>query len=614
MRKTFLVWMLVFMAAAFVVAFFATFYLQTDIAAENAKSLIFLKVDDLVKQLEINQKNVEEIRAESDSNALAKARAFAQMLKLDPSLAQDPQRIEQIREALDVDELHVSDKNGILIGSSLQSYIGYDYASDPQSAAFLPAMTDKSFELAQDPQPKGIDKQIFQYAGVARLDEPGIVQIGYSPEKLSHAMEVADVKNLALGFRIGKSGSVMILDINGKIISTSEESFLGSSLGEYGLDDKSFKGREGSFISDAKKSLVAYKQFADYLIVGQLPSDEMYLDRDNSITVLIAFNILLFAVIFILTAMLVQRVVISGIQRVNRSLAKITDGDLGEVVDVCTNAEFVSLSNGINTMVDALKAAIKEVASRIDAELAFANAVQLSVLPSNSPSFEGQDMFRVHGSMYAAKKIGGDFYDFFMIDKDHLCFVIADVSDKGIPAALFMMLSKSLIKSFALTGLAVDEVFCNANNALCENNGANMFVTAFIGILNLATGSLEYCNAGHNPPLIKTKEGVYEWLPSKRSFVLAGIQDIQYPKMRITLQRGEKLFLYTDGVTEAMNKKGKLYGDSRLVDFINTSSDDLSQSDLIAAVKADVDRFADGAEQADDITMLAVEYIGREGE
>ncbi len=612
MRKTFLIWMLIFMAGAFVVAFFATFYLQTDQAAENAESLIFLKVDDLIKQLEINQDNVEEIRAESDRNALAKARALAQMLALEPSLAQDPQKLEQIRDALDVDELHVSDENGILIGSSFKNYVGYNYAADPQSAAFLPAITDKSFELAQDPQPKGISREMFQYAGVARVDEPGIVQIGYSPEKLSHAMEVADIKNLTPGFRIGKSGSVMISDINGTITSTSEDAFLGSSLSEYGLGFENFEGEKGSFFSETKKTMVAYKKAGDYLIVGQLPDNEMYFDRDNSITVLVAFNVMLFAVIFILTALLVQRVVISGIQKVNRSLAKITEGDLGEVVEVCTNAEFRSLSNGINTMVDALKEAIKEVASRIDAELAFANAVQLSVLPSDSSPFSDQDEFHVHGNMYAAKKIGGDFYDFFMIDKDHLCFVIADVSDKGIPAALFMMQSKSLIKSFALTGLTVDEVFYKSNNALCENNGANMFVTAFIGILNLETGTLEYCNAGHNPPLIKEQNGAYEWLPSKRSFVLAGMQDIQYPKMQMSLQKGDKLFLYTDGVTEAMNKEGKLYGESRLADFLNTSPDNLCLSDLITAVKTDVDGFADGAEQADDITMLAVEYIGRE--
>ncbi len=606
MRKTFLFWMLLFMAGAFVVAFFATFYLQTNQAAENAKSLIFLKVDDLIDQLEINQKNLQEIRAESDSNALAKARAFARIIEIDPSTVTSILKMDLAKRALDVDELHVSDENGILVGSTQQAYIGYDFAADPQSAAFMPAITDKDFELAQDPQPKGINKQMFQYVGVARRDAPGIVQIGNNPERLYHAMQVADIKNLAPGFRVGKSGSVMITDLSGTILSTGEEAFLEKPLDEYGLPMAQFSQNEGSFFSETKKMMVAYKRTGDYLIVGQLPDTEMYLDRDNSITVLIAFNALLFAVIFILIATLVQRIVISGIQKVNRSLKKITDGDLDEVVNVSTNAEFRSLSGGINSTVGALKEAIKEVASKIDAELAFANAVQLSVLPTGALS-SGHGC-HVHGDMFAAKKIGGDFYDYFLIDNHRLCFVIADVSDKGIPAALFMMQSKSLIKSFALTGLGVEEIFFRANNALCENNGANMFVTAFIGILNLNTGALEYCNAGHNPPLIKKADGLYERLPSKRGFVLAGMADVPYAKSQTMLQAGDMLFLYTDGVTEAMNHDGQLYGEARMTDYLNKFNADMKLPDMISAVKADVDRFADGAEQADDITMLAVQF------
>jgi sigma-B regulation protein RsbU (phosphoserine phosphatase) len=197
-----------------------------------------------------------------------------------------------------------------------------------------------------------------------------------------------------------------------------------------------------------------------------------------------------------------------------------------------------------------------------------------------------------------------------MIDKDRLCFVIADVSDKGIGAALFMMQSKSLIKSFALTGLPVDEVFFKANNVLCENNGANMFVTAFIGILDLSTGVLDYCNAGHNHPLIKRAQGSYEPLNSKRGFVLAGMPDMPYSKTQTMLKANDKLFLYTDGVTEAMNRESQLYGETRMTDYLNSLESGKSLSDMITAVKADVDRFADGAEQADDITMLVVAYEG----
>jgi methyl-accepting chemotaxis protein len=188
------------MSVAFIAAFSLSFYVQTNQTSENAKTLILLKVDDVEKQLALNQQNLVEIRSESDANALAKARAFAQMLTINPGLVTKPVELEKIRKLLDVDELHVSNEKGILIGGTVESYIGYDYTADSQSAVFMTAITDINFELAQDPQPKGINKEVFQYVGVARIDAPGIVQIGYKPDKLYHAMEVADIKSLAAGF------------------------------------------------------------------------------------------------------------------------------------------------------------------------------------------------------------------------------------------------------------------------------------------------------------------------------------------------------------------------------------------------------------------------------
>ncbi|MDD3363711.1 MAG: SpoIIE family protein phosphatase [Syntrophomonas sp.] len=612
MRKTFLTWLLVFMATAFMAAFAVSFYVQTNQASENAKTLILLKVDDVEKQLELNQQNLADIRAESDANALAKARAFAQMLAIDPELVSQTEELEKIRKMLDVDELHVSDGKGILIGGTMESYIGYDFASDDQSSAFLPAITEKDFELAQDPQPKGINKEVFQYVGVARIDTPGIVQIGYRPEKLSHAMEVADIKNLATGFRVGKSGSVMIVDQMGEIVSVANPALLGQTLVAYGFEENSIKDSEGSFIAEitGKKMLCAYKTYQGYLIIGQLPAEEMYLNRNSTITLLLVFNIILFAVIFALIAKLVQIVVINGIYKVNGSLGKITEGNLNEVVNVCTNEEFQSLSHGINTMVDALKAAITEAASRIDSELAFAKAIQLSALPSNFPAFPDREEFDVFAGMNTAKEVGGDFYDFFMINEEKLGFVIADVSGKGIPAALFMMVSKSLIKNYALAGLSVCEILSKANNTLCENNEANMFVTVFIGILDLKTGKLNYASAGHNPPLIQKEQGKFEWLSVKPCFVLAGMEDVPYAEQQIMLSPGDRLFLYTDGVTEAMNKVGQLYSDGRLHDLLKGMPPELDLTEMLAYIKADVDCFADGAEQADDITMLALEYRG----
>ena len=612
MRKTFFTWLLIFMSVAFIVAVLVSFNVQTKQAGENAKTLIFLKIEDVEKQLEQNLQNLAEIRAESDSNALAKARAFAEMLAINPKLVDQPAELERIRILLDVDELHISNEKGILISGTVKDYIGYDYASDKQSAAFMPLINDKALELAQDPQPKGIDKVMFQYVGVSRIDAPGIIQIGYKPEKLARAMEVANIGNLAPGFRVGKSGSVMIAGYMGEIVSIANPAYLGKTLQDYGFSDTSFLQPQGTFIANigGRETLCAYKNYRGYLIIGQLPVNEMYLNRDSTITTLVIFNVILFAIIFLLIAKLVQVVVINGIFSVNRSLAKITEGDLTEVVNVATNEEFQSLSNGINTTVEALKTAIKEAESRIDSELDFAKAIQISALPSHFPAFPERGEFDIYAAMYTAKEVGGDFYDFFLINEEKLAVVIADVSGKGIPAALFMMVSKSLLKHYALTGLSASEIMTKANDSLCENNEANMFVTAFIGILDLKTGQLTYANAGHNPPLIRKADGEYQWLPVKSGFVLAGMEDIVYRQQEGMLEAGDRLFLYTDGVTEAMNKSDQLYTDGRLLKLLNGLPAETDLVEMITGIKSDIDRFADGAEQADDITMLVMEYRG----
>ncbi|HYH01695.1 MAG TPA: hypothetical protein VEC37_01195, partial [Bacillota bacterium] len=196
MRKVFLTWLLVFMTAAFILTFYTSYYVQSGQAYKNAEKLIYLKIDDVVKQIKINQKSLREIREESDSNALAKARSLAKMIEMNPAILRNFAQLEKIRLLLEVDEIHVSDNRGILISGTKKDYIGFDFASAQQSAAFLPAIRDKQFELAQDPQPKGINHEMFQYVGVARQDAPGIVQIGYIPERLAKAMDVVAIKNL----------------------------------------------------------------------------------------------------------------------------------------------------------------------------------------------------------------------------------------------------------------------------------------------------------------------------------------------------------------------------------------------------------------------------------
>ena len=246
---------------------------------------------------------------------------------------------------------------------------------------------------------------------------------------------------------------------------------------------------------------------------------------------------------------------------------------------------------------------------RIGAELDIATHIQSSMLPCIFPAFPDRKEFDIYASMNPAKEVGGDFYDFFMVDDRHLAVVMADVSGKGVPAALFMVIGKTLIKDHTQPGVSLGTVFSDVNNLLCASNSEGMFITAFEGVLDLVTGEFSYVNAGHELPFLY-REGRFQAYKIKPGFVLAGMEDIHYSEGVLTLEPGDKIFQYTDGVTEATNAHNELYGMERLDTVLNGNSQRLPD-EIIDAVKEDIDSFVGDASQFDDITMLCLEYKAR---
>ena len=272
----------------------------------------------------------------------------------------------------------------------------------------------------------------------------------------------------------------------------------------------------------------------------------------------------------------------------------------------------VQVSQSGKNMIEKQKELNKKDA-RIASELNMATSIQNHVLPSKFPAFPEHKEFDIYAQMTPAKEVGGDFYDMFLIDENHLAILIADVSGKGIPAALIMMATRSLIKNTALNGYSVDEVFKKINNSLCESNISNHFVTSWFAIIDLKNEKMEFVNAGHNPPLIYSSEtNKYEFLKTKPNLILAVMNDTQYIKNELKLHVGDKVFLYTDGVTEATNEKEELYGENRLQEFLNKNIEQDVET-TIKGVKADIDNFVGNAEQIDDITMLELLYKGKRG-
>lgn len=347
---------------------------------------------------------------------------------------------------------------------------------------------------------------------------------------------------------------------------------------------------------------------------------EMFLLR---IAILVAIaTILLLALVILLTDRAVLRPIkklgVAAENYIHGKKSGDTDSSAFSKVSIHTGDEIEQLSRSLLQMEADIGHYIQTVTAvtaekeRIGAELDVATRIQASMLPCIFPAFPEREEFEVYASMSPAKEVGGDFYDFFMVDEDNLAIVVADVSGKGVPAALFMVIGKTLIKDHTAPGKDLGEVFAEVNEILCESNSEELFITAFEGVLNLKTGEFRFVNAGHEIPFICKKGETFKPHKIRAGFVLAGMEGVRYRAGSLQLEPGDKLFQYTDGVTEATDKDNRLFGMERLEITLGRLSD-ATPTEILQGVKADIDAFVGDAPQFDDITMLCVAYNGAAG-
>lgn len=583
--QTFQFWLFVCIVIAYAATSLFTYSLQTGMTSRETEILLNTNISDVER----------DIREASDKNLLEITRAAASEYKNGASL-------ESLCDKYDVSGINIIGKNGVITKSTLPEFVGFDMSSGKQSKEFLTLLNDKD-EFVQGYQPLSIDESIARkYAGV-KLSDGGFIQVGYNAERFQK-----DIDALIIGYtknrHIGHNGFIIICKENGSIVSDKAE-YANKTIDNFGI---SLSADEGAIFETKADDTLYYASYAaveGYCIIGMIPKADALYMRNVSLYVSIFMEILIFAALFILIYFLIKKIIIDNLRKINTTLSEITDGNLNVTVNVRSNEEFASLSDDINQTVSTLKRYIAEAAARIDKELEFAKEIQYSALPAVFPPFPNRNDFEIYAKMVTAKEVGGDFYDFYMLGESTLAFMVADVSGKGIPAAMFMMRAKTTIKDLAESGLAPDEIFTLANKRLCENNDAGMFVTAWLGILDLKTGALKFVNAGHNPPLVCHEDGEFEYLKARGGMVLAGMDGVKYKTNELCLSPGDKIFLYTDGVTEATNDKNELYGEERLLSLANKNITKTPQQ-LIAAVKDDVDVFVGDAPQFDDITMLAV--------
>jgi len=437
------------------------------------------------------------------------------------------------------------------------------------------------------------------------------VQIGYNEISYFESLE-QEVKDSVTYRRINDKGFLAVCNEQGKIVSIAKGSFIPQTsiidTSRIVLNDLGgYNATEGNIT----KTFYTYGIVVEgYYIIGFGDVDECNFPLSIGFLGITLSSVFVFLVAYAVLYIVIKKKVVDDIVGVSDDLGLISGGNLDVQVNRRDSYELDQLSDNINKTVDTLKDYIVKEAQKNAEELGFAKAIQHSVLPSVFPL---NNKFEIYASMNTAKEVGGDFYDFYYLDKEHVVIQIADVSGKGIPAAMFMMQSFSTLRALIVSAMPLDEAYTEANKRLCEGNDAQMFVTAWAGIIDLTNGHIEYVNAGHNPPLIGNEEKGFSYLKTKKGFVLGGLEGFKYEKQEMDIAPGDKIFLYTDGVTEANDLDHNLYGEDRLLQCVNKNKKKNAQK-LLESISADVDKFVGDAEQSDDITMLCFQMNGKESD
>ncbi len=349
--------------------------------------------------------------------------------------------------------------------------------------------------------------------------------------------------------------------------------------------------------------------------------DDVMQDRYNFLILLLIVSVVATAILVALFIYVTNKAVVGPINRLAGAASLYVsdkegeaDGSLSAIqrLEIKTGDEIENLLNVMRQMEFDIASYIDNITNiaaekeRIGAELNVAQKIQADMLPRIFPTYSDVVAFDVHATMTPAKEVGGDFYDLFYVDENHFALVVADVSGKGVPASLFMVISKTIIKNQILSGKDIVSVFENVNAQLCENNDSEMFVTVWLGVIDLRTGTMKCVNAGHEYPILKRGDR-YEVFKDKHGFVLAGFESSRYKEYEIQLNHGDELFVYTDGVPEATNADNELFGIERTVESLN-KKESATQQERLTILKSDIDNFVGDAPQFDDITMLGFKY------
>ncbi len=519
---------------------------------------------------------------------------------------------------------------GVIAPNDGVNYV-YAFRKSPNVVLAGESVLGKKYNQSERPWYKDIKRNLRKggnawanpYKGLGQRSNTLMTSVGvgiYDGNKLVGIAMVdwdfSTILNKVLEIKPTPNSLVMLADIQQGTVMTSDAYFGDTVSRKIRLDEVSWYDMDLKNTDTFRYKNKTYIAFIKPVANGKslyvcVPENELL---GFIISQLVKMFIILFSISVLMSLSLfvvLKKNVNAPIDELSKAANEIGGGNLDLKVNIKTPLEFARFADVLNKMTDDIKKYIENIAvfsrekEKIESELNVARQIQYSVLPDDT--FSDVKEFDIYASMDTAKEVGGDFYDYFFIDDKRFFFSIADVSGKGVPAALFMMTTKALIKSIADEKLPPDEFIKKVNKGVCADNRQEFFVTAFMGIVDITTGQITFINAGHNPPLVKKKSGKFAYLKLEANLVLGIMNNIEYKIQKSKLDEGDIIFAYTDGIVEAINNQGKLYGDERLLNKINSIKSDAPDV-IVKEIKNDIKSFVQDAPPSDDVTMVVFKF------
>lgn len=606
MRFTFLAWLSGLICAAFAVAVgYSHVRFITD-AENRATQTISARLGDLMELLVHSDAYVGLMRDMTDAAAMERTRALAEIIRLNPAMIKDDEALQGICNDLGVRQALVTDGEGKIVAAVPESLVGTDISSLEDGDKIRECIEQPGLEVATTAADVFSSDNSMQYTAVHRQDAPGAVVIGSRGLREQSLRVVSSFANLTENFDLGR---------NGFIIAFKDGALLGDEIPPFPTADLislPLNKSQRLWLGDSEYYGYAIRQ-EGYRLVGLMPTRELRRSSMRILHPVLASNAVLFTLIFVVVFYLLQRLVIRNIARINAALRKISQGNVGVRVDTAGfPPELRKLSQSINAVVDAMQSFGDKNDEAAAREQEQARAVQNAIIPHAVPAFPLRPEFDICALSRRPKGVGGGVYDYFLQGEDTLCFVVAETTGSGMPAALFAMHALALIRRYAQADAEPGEVFAQVNADLSDAGFGGLYISAFFGQLTISTGELHCAAAGLAHALLQRGGGAYTPLAVPPAPALGRASGIAFSSATYRLESADRLFVFTEGLLEATDAERMPYGEARLLEVLNGAAP--AVADVPRRVNQAHRRFTRGAETGADVAFLALEFVGHRHE